>query len=71
MTAKATLLRHLRELVGQLEEDRNGGACLPDGLLRTLESDLSVALGFMQKRGQRGPNRPAFSHNVAVKVRLN
>ena len=67
-TAKARLLADLHSLVDQLERDSSDGQCLPDGLLRSLESELHAASGFMEKRRRKGPNRLAFSHSIAAKV---
>ena len=65
------LLKHLRELVAQLEGDGSDGQCLPNGLLASLESELSASLRFLEKRSQKGVRRPSFSHSVAAKVNLN
>lgn len=69
-SAKAQLLADLHELTKQLEEDGSEGDCLPSGLLRSLESELSASRRFLQKRGQKGPQRPTFSHNTTARVSL-
>ncbi len=71
-SGKAALLADLESLIEHLEEDTSDGACLPDGLLHTLKSDLSTCNRFMEKRRQRRPNSVGFSHSVAVRIgRLN